>query len=258
MMALRSDPDLLVQHGVERHGIPSAVREVPPSVSPRHDERGGDRGERERHQDSLGPGHQPHMARGLEPLKDLERLPSVEAESLHDLLHDGRDRKLEEMVEDVLPHLLPKVGRADQHRIRRHRDYVMGPMNVAARTCGSLEEWIRPSSTKIPAALGNPRRCGRNDIRPTDPAATGRGSPCVPHLDPRPAGRGHPMQRSRAVLVVFVIIALAAATLGLAVRLPSANPTGNPPGPSLVSYNQGIASKYHPPLSSMGIAAVNG
>ena len=65
------------------------------------------------------------------------------------------------------------------------------------------------------------------------------------------------MQRSRAVLVVFVIIALAAATLGLAVRLPSANPTGNPPGPSLVSYNQGIASKYHPPLSSMGMAAVN-
>src|SRR5437879_13911229 len=65
------------------------------------------------------------------------------------------------------------------------------------------------------------------------------------------------MQRSRAVLVVFVIIALAAATLGLAVRLPSANPTGNPPGSSLVSYNQGIASKYHPPLSSMGIAAVN-
>ena len=65
------------------------------------------------------------------------------------------------------------------------------------------------------------------------------------------------MKRSRAVLVVFVIIALAAATLGLAVRLPSANPTGNPPGSSLVSYNQGIASKYHPPLSSMGIAAVN-
>src|SRR5439155_5088257 len=56
---------------------------------------------------------------------------------------------------------------------------------------------------------------------------------------------------------VFVIIALAAATLGLAVRLPSANPTGNPLGPSLVSYNQGIASKYHPPLSSMGMAAVN-
>src|SRR5207249_11639675 len=55
------------------------------------------------------------------------------------------------------------------------RDYVMGPMNVAARTCGSLEEWVRPSSTKIPAALGNPRRYGRNNIRPTDPAATGRG-----------------------------------------------------------------------------------
>src|SRR5206468_3991229 len=46
----------------------------------------------------------------------------------------------------------------------------MGPMNVAARTCGSLEEWVRPSSAKIPAALGNPRRYGRNDIRPTDRA----------------------------------------------------------------------------------------
>ena len=65
------------------------------------------------------------------------------------------------------------------------------------------------------------------------------------------------MKRSRAVLVVFVIIGLAVATVGLAVRLPSANPTGNPLGPSLVSYNQGIASMYHPPLSSMGMAAVN-
>src|SRR5438034_9618517 len=65
------------------------------------------------------------------------------------------------------------------------------------------------------------------------------------------------MQRSRAVLVVFVVIALAAGASGLAVRLPSENPTGNPPGPSLVSYNQGIASMYHPPLSSMGMAAVN-
>src|SRR5216110_2723011 len=39
-------------------------------------------------------------------------------------------------------------------------------------------------------------------------------------LDPRPAGRGHRMKRSRAVLVVFVIIGLAVATVGLAVRLP--------------------------------------
>src|SRR5436190_1390933 len=142
MMALRSDPDLLVQHGVERHGIPSAVREVPPSVSP-------------------------------------------------------------------------------------SRDYVMGPMNVAARTCGSLEEWVRPSATKIPAALGNPRRCGRNDIRPTDPARDRAGVALRAALDPRPAGRGHRMKRSRAVLVVFVIIGLAVATVGLAVRLPSANPTGS-------------------------------
>src|SRR5439155_446595 len=134
MMALRSNPDLLVQHGVERHGIPSAVREIPPSVPQRHDERGGDRGEGERN----------------------------------------------------------RAG-------------------VALRAA----------------------------------------------LNPRPAGRGLRMKRSRAVLVVFVIIALAAATVGLAVRLPSANPTGNAPGPSLVSYNQGIASKYHPPLSSMGMAAVN-
>src|SRR5205809_4371624 len=133
----------------------------------------------------------------------------------------------------------------------------MGPMNVAARTCGSLEEWVRPSATKIPAALGNPRRCGRNDIRPTDPARDRAGVALRAALDPRPAGRGHRMKRSRAVLVVFVIIGLAVATVGLAVRLPSANPTGSAPGPSLVSYNQGIASKYHPPLSSMGIAAVN-
>src|SRR5207302_4197974 len=64
-------------------------------------------------------------------------------------------------------------------------------------------------------------------------------------------------KRLRAVLVVFVVVALAAATLGLAVRLPGANPIGNAPGPSLVSYNQGMAPTYHPPLSSMGMAAVN-
>src|SRR5207247_11423313 len=87
---------------------------------------------------------------------------------------------------------------------------------------------------------------------------TGRVLLCGPHLDSPLAGTGDPIERSRAVLIVFVIIALAAATLGLAVRLPSANPTVNPPGPSLVSYNQGIASMYHPPLSSMGMAAVNG
>ena len=65
------------------------------------------------------------------------------------------------------------------------------------------------------------------------------------------------MERSRVVLVVFVIIALAVGAAGLAVRLPTTNPNASHPGPSLVSYNQGIAAKYHPPLSSMGMAAVN-
>jgi len=65
------------------------------------------------------------------------------------------------------------------------------------------------------------------------------------------------MKRSHALLVVFVSIALAIGTAGFAFRSLNANPTANPPGSSVVSYNQGIASKYHPPLSSMGMAAVN-
>ena len=65
------------------------------------------------------------------------------------------------------------------------------------------------------------------------------------------------MKRSHALLVVFVSIALAIGTAGFAFRSPNANPTATPPGSSVVSYNQGIASKYHPPLSSIGTAAVN-
>src|SRR5207302_10919922 len=104
----------------------------------------------------------------------------------------------------------------------------MGPMNVAARTCGSLEERIRRRRRILRGALGDPRRCGRNDIRPTDPARYRTGVALRAASDLRPAGRGYRLKWSRAVLVVFVIFALSFATLGHACCLQNANPSGNP------------------------------
>src|SRR5207245_409382 len=87
----------------------------------------------------------------------------------------------------------------------------------------------------------------RLEVRPTPRA----------RIESSSGWRGKSMKRSHALLVVFVSIALAIGTAGFAFRSPNANPTATPPGSSVVSYNQGIASKYHPPLSSMGMAAVN-
>src|SRR5947199_190006 len=109
IMALRRDPDLLVQHRMEGDRVPGAVREVPPSIRSRDEERGGDCGERPRHEDPLGPRHQSHMAAGLEGLQHLERLRAAEMEPLHDLLGDRRDGVLEEVIEDVLSHVLHQV-----------------------------------------------------------------------------------------------------------------------------------------------------
>src|SRR5438105_15329084 len=116
IVALRRDPDLLVQHRMEGHGVPRAVREVPPSIPPRDEERSGAGGERPGPEDPLGPWHQPHVAAILEGLQHLECLRAAETELFHDLLRHRRDGVFQEVIEDVLSHVLHEVVRTQHDR----------------------------------------------------------------------------------------------------------------------------------------------
>src|SRR2546427_2807603 len=106
MMAAAFDSDDLVQHRVECDGVPRAIRVVPPADhGPRDTKRRRDAGEREGHEDSLSAGHQLQVAGVLQSLQDRERLDAVEVVPLHDLFEYGRNGMLQEMIEDVLPHV---------------------------------------------------------------------------------------------------------------------------------------------------------
>src|SRR2546422_9385869 len=106
MMATPLDSDDLVQHRVECDGVPGAIRVIPPANhGPGDTKRRRDGREREGHEDSLSAGHYLQVACVLQSLQDRERLDAVEVVPLHDLFEYGRDGMLQEMIEDVLPHV---------------------------------------------------------------------------------------------------------------------------------------------------------
>src|SRR5881397_1731088 len=117
MMATAVDPDDLVQHRVERDGVPGAVRVVSPTDHRTSDtKRRGDGREREGHEDPLGAGHEFQVARLLEPPQHGKRLFATETVPFHDLLEDRRNRLFDEVVEDELPRVArERIGRGPRH-----------------------------------------------------------------------------------------------------------------------------------------------
>src|SRR2546422_11413609 len=106
MMATPLDSDDLVQHRVECDGVPGAIRVIPPANhGPGDTKRRRDGREREGHEDSLSAGHYLQVACVLQSLQDRERLDAVEVVPLHDLFEYGRNGMLQEVIEDVLPHV---------------------------------------------------------------------------------------------------------------------------------------------------------
>src|SRR5713226_10283602 len=115
-MATAFDPDDLMQHRVERDGVPGAVRVVTSTDDGTSDaKRRRDGREREGHEDPLGAGNELQVARGLEPFQDRERLVAMETVPFHDLFEDGRNRLLDEVLEDKLPHV---AGERIRSRLR--------------------------------------------------------------------------------------------------------------------------------------------
>src|SRR2546425_3654656 len=117
MMATAFDSDDLVQHRVERDGVPGAVRIVTPTDDGTSDaKRRGDGREREGHEDPLGAGHEFQVACLLEPFQGRKRLVAREMVPFHDLFEDRRNRLLHELVEDKLPHVASeRIGRGARH-----------------------------------------------------------------------------------------------------------------------------------------------
>ena len=62
------------------------------------------------------------------------------------------------------------------------------------------------------------------------------------------------MRTSRVLIVALVAIVATLGTLGITSSLPSGSQTANVPA---LSYNPGVAAKFHAPLSAMGVVAVN-
>src|SRR6059036_3202737 len=143
MMAAAFDSDDLVQHRVECDGVPRAIRVVPPADhGPRDTKRRRDAGEREGHEDPLGAGHQLQMAGFLQRLQDRECLDAVEVVPLHDLFEYGRDGMLQEVIEDVLPHVA-------RERIISRESYDMGFLLVSEEEADTfaLHPWHRQERT---------------------------------------------------------------------------------------------------------------
>src|SRR2546422_7913892 len=154
MMATPLDSDDLVQHRVECDGVPGAVRVIPPANhGPRDTKRRRDGREREGHEDPLGAGHKLQVAGILQSLQDRERLDAVEVVPLHDLFEHGRDGKLQEMIEDVLPHVArERIMSRARHDTAFIRDGDEEPDKVA----GFPWHWRRAThhfvpTTKYPA-----------------------------------------------------------------------------------------------------------
>ncbi len=104
VVAERIDPDVVVQHRVERDRVPRAVGEVPILVHG-HPERGGDGREREGHQDPGRAGHERDVVGGLELPKDVGGLLAGQIEAGHDQLDHRRRAPRAEAFEDELPDL---------------------------------------------------------------------------------------------------------------------------------------------------------
>ncbi len=62
------------------------------------------------------------------------------------------------------------------------------------------------------------------------------------------------MRRSRMLVVMLVTLVAVVGALGLGYRAPAGSQAATPP---VVSYNTGAAAKFHAPLSSMAVAAIN-
>src|SRR3989475_836035 len=160
MMATPLDSDDLVQHRVECYGVPRAIRVVPPADhGPRDTKRRRDAGEREGHEDPLGAGHQLQMAGFLQRLQDRECLDAVEVVPLHDLFEYGRDGMLQEVIEDVLPHVAREriISRA-----RHDTAFIRDGDEEADKVAGFPWHWregnasLRPPHEKSPDAPAGP------------------------------------------------------------------------------------------------------
>src|SRR2546427_2888090 len=154
MMAAAFDSDDLVQHRVECDGVPRAIRVVPPADhGPRDTKRRRDAGEREGHENPLGAGHQLQMAGFLQRLQDRERLDAVEVVPLHDLFDYGRDGMLQEVIEDVLPHVAREriISRA-----RHDTAFIRDGDEEADKVAGFPWHWREGNATLLPAKEKSP------------------------------------------------------------------------------------------------------